>query len=267
MNQRDHEPILTARGLGTGYGKRKVISGVDLSVGRGEFIGVMGPNGSGKTTLIRGLTGVLKPWEGEVAWRGDRTVSPVERAKTVAVVSQTSEGGLDLPVEEVVLLGRLPYFGKFQWWPSARDREVVAWALEATESEKLRRENFRDLSGGEQQRVRLARALAQKPELIILDEPTQHLDINYQVEIFNLLRRLNGEYGLTVLAVLHDLNLAAAYCRRLIFLKSGEVLKDGPVGELITERAVEELFNVRVGIFHHPESGRPLLYPLTNSGK
>ncbi len=257
------EPILTARGLGTGYGKRKVISGVDLSVGRGEFIGVLGPNGSGKTTLIRGLTGMLKAWEGEIRWGGDQNLSPAGRAKTVAVVSQAAEGNLDLPVEEVVMLGRLPYFGKFQWWPSAQDREVVAWALEATESGELRRENFRDLSGGEQQRVRLARALAQKPELIILDEPTQHLDINYQVEIFNLLRRLNGEYGLTVFAVLHDLNLAAAYCERLIYLKGGKVLRDGTVGELIAEEAIEELFNVRVGVFRHPESGRPLLYPPT----
>lgn len=262
-SDRNNRTLLTARELSTGYGKRTVLSGLSLTVRRGDFIGVVGPNGCGKTTLIRALTGVIKLWSGSVFWEEEslQNISSATLARTIAVVSQTPERHLDLPVEEVVMLGRIPHFKRFQWWPSRQDKAVSAWSLRVTETDYLRRENFQNLSGGEQQRVMIALALAQKPVLIFLDEPTLHLDINYQFEIFKLLRRLNREYQLTIFAVLHDINLAAAYCDRLIFLKEKRIWKDGAPEELITEENIAELFRARMKVMSHPVTGRPLLFP------
>ncbi len=258
----DHE-LLVARNVSAGYGKELILRGIDLSIRRGEFIGMAGPNGSGKTTLIRALTGVIGRREGSLRWCGH----PLEErdrkeiSRSLAVVSQNPGGEIDLPVGDLVTLGRIPYFQTFQWRPSPRDREAVSWALSVTETAPLREKNFRHLSGGEQQRALIATALAQEPELLFLDEPTLHLDIGYQVEIFRLLRELNRERGLTVFVILHDLNLASAYCHRLIYLREGRVWKDGPARELITRENLGELYRTRVEVLHHPETGRPLLFP------
>lgn len=256
-------PLLEARNLSAGYGKHTVLSGINLNVEAGDFIGILGPNASGKTTLIRALSGGLEPWRGEVLLdkMALRKLNPRGRARKIAVVSQTYSGGIDLPVEDLVMLGRIPHFERFQWWPNDRDRAVISWVLGVTGTEPLRDKNFQNLSGGEQQRVMIALALAQKPQLILLDEPTLHLDINYQIEIFELLRKLNQEHGLTVLSVLHDLNLAAAFSRRLVFLKEGRIWKEGPPRELINEDNIQNLFQVRMEVRHHPENGLPLIFP------
>lgn len=257
------QELLVAQGLIAGYGKKPVLLGIDLVIREGEFIGVAGPNGSGKTTLVRALTGVIHHHQGTVTWQGGRLgeSDPGSFSRSLAVVSQVRGEYIDLPVEDLVMLGRIPYFRRFQWWPAGRDREMVEWAMEATETAGFRGKNFRNLSGGEQQRVMIATALAQEPELLLLDEPTLHLDISFQVEIFRLLRRLNREGGLTVFTILHDLNLASAYCDRLIYLKEGRIWKDGPAEELIRREYLSELFQARVEVFPHPESGRPLIFP------
>jgi cobalamin transport system ATP-binding protein len=257
------QELLAAEGLIAGYGKKPVLMGIDLIIREGEFIGVAGPNGSGKTTLVRALTGVIHRHQGTVTWHGDRRDEndPSSFSKSLAVVSQIRGEHIDLPVEDLVMLGRIPYFRRFQWWPAGRDREMVEWAMEATETTGFRGKNFRNLSGGEQQRVMIATALAQEPELLLLDEPTLHLDISFQVEIFRLLRRLNRERGLTVFTILHDLNLASAYCDRLIYLREGRIWKDGPAEELIRSEYLSELFQARVEVLPHPESGRPLVFP------
>jgi cobalamin transport system ATP-binding protein len=255
--------LLAARGLSAGYGRDPVLMDIDLVIREGEFIGVAGPNGSGKTTLVRALTGVIHRDQGSVTWQG-RGVDEKDQSsfsRSLAVVSQIRGEYIDLPVEDLVMLGRIPYFRKFQWWPSARDREMVEWAMEVTEISEFQGRNFRNLSGGEQQRVMIATALAQEPELLLLDEPTLHLDISFQVEIFRLLRRLHRERGLTVFTILHDLNLASAYCNRLIYLKDGRIWKDGPAKELICQEYLSELFQARVEVLAHPETGRPLLFP------
>jgi len=257
------QELLAARGLIAGYGKKPVLLGIDLVIREGEFIGVAGPNGSGKTTLVRALTGVIHRHQGTVTWQGSRLDEndPSSFSRSLAVVSQIRGEHIDLPVEDLVMLGRIPYFRRFQWWPAGRDREMVEWAMEATETAGFRGKNFRNLSGGEQQRVMIATALAQEPELLLLDEPTLHLDISFQVEIFRLLRRLNREGGLTVFTILHDLNLASAYCDRLIYLREGKIWKDGPTDELIRGEYLSELFQARVEVLSHPESGRPLVFP------
>ena len=255
--------LLAAQGLIAGYGKNPVLMGIDLAIREGEFIGVAGPNGSGKTTLVRALTGVIHCHQGTVNWQGDLLGEDDKGSlsRSLAVVSQVRGEHIDLPVEDLIMLGRIPYFRRFQWWPTGRDREIVEWAMEATETAGFRAKNFRNLSGGEQQRVMIATALAQEPELLMLDEPTLHLDISFQVEIFRLLRRLNREGGLTVFTILHDLNLASAYCDRLIYLREGKIWKDGPAEELICPEYVSELFQTRVEVLPHPESGRPLIFP------
>ena len=255
--------LLAARGVFAGYGKQEVLKGIDLAVRRGEFVGLAGPNGSGKTTLVRVLTGVIPPRRGSLLYRG-RPFSgwtPGELARRRAVVPQNRGGGIDLAVEDLVLLGRLPYFRPLQWRASRADREAVDRALAATATESFRKKNFTELSGGEQQRVLIAVALARKPELLILDEPTLHLDLGYQQEIFRLLRSLHREAGVTVLAVLHDLNLASAHCDRLIFLREGRVWKDGPAGELITRENLSELYRARLEVVTHPATGRPVFFP------
>lgn len=255
--------LISARDISAGYGGELVLNGVDLLVRRGEFVGLAGPNGSGKTTLVRVLSGVLSPRRGRLSYRS----RPFEEwprgelARRRAVVPQNRGGGIDLRVEDLVLLGRLPYFRSLQWRPSARDRAAVDRALAAVGGESLRSKNFRALSGGEQQRILIAVALAQEPELLILDEPTLHLDLGYQQEIFRLLRSLHRESGLTVLTVLHDLNLACAYCDRLVFLQEGAVWKDGPVDELVTRENLSELYRARLEVIPHPTTGRPLFFP------
>ncbi|MDP8215127.1 MAG: ABC transporter ATP-binding protein [Candidatus Euphemobacter frigidus] len=259
----NNSELLAARGMSAGYGKKPVLNRIDIAIRPGEFIGVVGPNGSGKTTLIRALTGIIKPQEGSLFWKGNSLTDcdRVSLSRSMAVVSQSRGASIDLPVEELVMLGRIPYFRKFQWRPSHGDREVVEWALDVTETKYLRGENFQKLSGGEQQRVLIAIALAQEPELLFLDEPTLHLDINYQVEIFSLLRKLNREHRLAVFTVLHDLNLASTFCDRIIFIREGMIWKDGAVKDLITGENISELFRVRVEVLEHPESGRLLLFP------
>ncbi len=254
--------LITARNITAGYGRETILKGLDLAIRRGEFVGLAGPNGSGKTTLVRVLSNVLPPWRGRLSYRG-RDFSdwdPGELARRRAVVPQNRGGDIDLAVEDLVLLGRLPYFRSFQWRPRLEDVAAVVWALEATASTELGKKNFRDLSGGEQQRVLIAVALASEPELLILDEPTLHLDLGYQQEIFRLLRRLHQERGMTILTVLHDLNLASAYCDRLVFLKEGMVWKDGPTGELITRGHLSQLYRARLEVLPHPETGRPLIF-------
>ena len=255
--------LLQAESLSAGYGSKTVLNGIDLSIGEGDFVGVIGPNGGGKTTLIRVLSGLLPPRSGRVLLEGTplQQIPGRLRARKIAVVSQNPDRFLDLAVEDIVLLGRIPHFETLQWRAARRDRETVSWCLRVTGTEDLRSANFQRLSGGEQQRVLIALALAQRPRLLFLDEPTLHLDLNHQFELFSLLEELNRNYGLTVAAVLHDLNLAAAYCRRAVFLKRGRLLEEGAPEDLFRPEKLKELFGLRVTVIGHPDSGKPVVLP------
>lgn len=249
---------LEAKNLVFSYGERKVLDGLTFSVTKGSFTGVIGPNGSGKTTLFKLLTGVLAPQSGSILLDSGPLRSFPRRAlaQQMAVVSQEADGGLLFTVEELVGMGRAPFLGRFQS-ESVADYQIVYEALEMTGCLHLRGRIVGELSGGERQRVTIARALAQQPQVLLLDEPTSHLDIGYQQEILDLVKRLNASQGLTVLAVLHDLNLAAYYSDTLLLLHEGKLWAAGSPAEVITEDNVAAVYRTRVLVTPHPVLGAP----------
>jgi len=255
--------ILTLDNVKCGYGRNIVLRDVGLSVGKGELVGVIGPNGSGKTTLLRAITNVVPLGKGGIAFRGEsiRTMSRRDIAEEIAVVSQAREDAFyNMTVEEAVLLGRIPHFGKYQWIEKREDREIADECMRLTDVVGLRDRELGNLSGGERQRVFIARALAQKPKLLLLDEPTSHLDITHQVGILDLIRRLNREFSLTVIMVLHDLNLASEYCDRIALLNDGRIEKIGPPEEVINFRTIEDVYKTLVVVDKSPVSGKPHVF-------
>jgi iron complex transport system ATP-binding protein len=254
----DGGSMLRAENLTCGYEKKTVLSNVSFQVNKGEFLGIIGPNGSGKTTLLRALSRVIEPSGGMVTLYGRdiRRMDPRLLAKNISVVSQSVS--LDgFTVEEFVSLGRMPYYGAFQFFETRKDYEAVQRAMELTGVSGLKDRLLGKMSGGEKQLVLIARALAQEPELILLDEPTAHLDIAHQVNILDLIRRLNREFGLTVVMVLHDLNLAGEYCHRLVLINKGLIHKTGQPGEILNYRDIEEVYGTRVVVAKNPVSRKP----------
>ena len=235
-----------------------VLHNVDLLVSAGEMVGLIGPNGSGKTTLIKLASGILKPKEGEIRLDGS-SLSHLSRksiARSVAVVPQQFHIPFAFTVNEVVTLGRIPFFRAFAG-ESMVDRQFVADALELVGITELTERRFDELSSGERQKVILAMALAQQPKLLLLDEPIVHLDIAHQIEILELIKRLNVERGLTVIGAMHDLNLAALYFNRLILLKGGGVSADGTPAQVLTEARIKEVFSASVRVELHQLTGVP----------
>ena len=235
-----------------------VLRSINLSIKAGEMVGLIGPNGSGKTTLIKLASGVLKPNQGEIKLDGS-SLGRLNRksiARSVAVVPQQFNIPFAFTATEVVMLGRTPFLRVFAG-ESEVDKQFVSNALELVGISELKGRRFDELSGGERQKVILAMALAQQPKLLLLDEPTVHLDITHQVEILELVRRLNVERGLTVIAAMHDLNLASLYFDRLILLKEGRVSADGTPAEVLTEDRIREVFLASVRVEPHPVTGVP----------
>ncbi|MFP4168989.1 MAG: ABC transporter ATP-binding protein [Desulfonatronovibrionaceae bacterium] len=240
-----------------GYKGRTVLKGVDLKIYRGEKAALLGPNGSGKTTLLQTVSGCLEPLAGSL-WMGGREVPLMgykERARQMAGVPQDMHVPFDIRVMSLVLMGRYPYTGILGGY-SEEDRDRALAALEDTGSLELRSRSSQTLSGGELQRVLISRALAQEPDLLLLDEAASNLDVARKAEVFGLLRQ-EGSRDLSVLAAVHDLNLAALYFDRLIFLKGGRIVQDGPVDQVFNSRDLSRIFEVRVSVFIHPEAGVP----------
>jgi iron complex transport system ATP-binding protein len=235
-----------------------VLEDINLSVKAGEMVGLLGPNGSGKTTLIKLASGLLKPARGEIRLDGNRIASLSRRfiASNVAVVPQQFHIPFAFTASEVVMLGRTPFFRALAD-ESEDDRQVVDKSLELAGIDELAERRFDELSGGERQKVILAMALAQQPKLLLLDEPTVHLDIAHQMEMVELVRGLNRERGITVVAAMHDLNLAALYFDRLILLKEGRVWADGTPEQVLTEACISEVFAASVRVEVHPLTGAP----------
>ena len=246
-----------------GYNSSTVLEGITLSVERGEFVALLGPNGSGKTTLLRVLSKVLPPRHGTVFLESTdlRRISTKALARKMAVVSQTAAVGFDFTVEEIVLMGRAPHQSRFGI-DTAHDREIAARAMARTRTLHLARRSVASLSDGEFQRVMLAKALAQQPEILLLDEPTSHLDMNFQIEMLELIRTLNRQEGITVIAVLHDLNLASSYCERIILLKDRKIYAAGTPEEVLTEAIISEVYEAEVLVRPHPITGRPHIIPV-----
>jgi iron complex transport system ATP-binding protein len=249
---------LQVRQVSFSYLNGLVLHNINLLVNAGEMVGLIGPNGSGKTTLIKLASGILKPKEGEISLDGS-SLSQLSRksiARSVAVVPQQFHIPFAFTVNEVVTLGRIPFLRAFAG-ESKVDRQLVANALELVGITELRERRFDELSGGERQKVILAMALAQQPKLLLLDEPIVHLDIAHQIEILELIRRLNVEQGLTVIGAMHDLNLAALYFDRLILLKEGRVSADGTPAQVLTETRIKEVFSASVRVESHQVTGVP----------
>jgi len=250
--------VLAASRVTAAYLDAPVLREVSLAVSSGELLALVGPNGSGKSTLVRVLSRVLRPQSGEVTLDGQPLYRLEGRAvaRRLAVVGQEPAPGFGFTVLELVLMGRSPHLGRFGL-ERRRDLEIAAQALERVGAGDLAGRSVAATSGGERQRVMIARALAQEPELLILDEPTAHLDLNHQLEIMGLLCRLRDE-GLGVLAVLHDLNLAASYCDRVALMHQGRVLAEGKPGEVITAEHVRRTYGMEVLVRESP-AGRPYL--------
>lgn len=245
-----------------GYGAADVLKGISFAVRSGEIVGVLGPNASGKTTLIKNLAGLLMPRSGHVRLDG-RDLAGIprkDRARLISFVPQDEEIFLPFTVEQVSLMGRAPYLG-FWGFESEGDLAKTREAMEATRVWDLRHRRLTDLSGGEHQRVILARALAQEAPLLLMDEPTTHLDIRHQMDLMELCRRLVGEKRLTLVVSLHDLNLASLYCDRIFLLKDGRLFAAGSPQEVITERNLFEVYGTRCTIVRGGGSGLPFYRP------
>ena len=240
------------------YGDHAVLKGLSFSVSSGHFTGIIGPNGSGKTTLLKLLARLKKPDAGSVMLEKQALSAFTQNklARTMAVVAQDTDAAYQFTVEDVVLMGRAPYIKRFQA-ETLTDYEIVHHALEVTGCTHLRDRYVTELSGGERQRVMIARALAQQPKILLLDEPTSHLDIGYQQEILDLVKRLSTTEGLTVVAVLHDLNLAAYYCHELVLMHEGVIRASGPPGQVLTADNIEDVYGIRVLVSPHPVFGTP----------
>jgi iron complex transport system ATP-binding protein len=239
------------------------LSDVSLEVGAGEIVGVIGPNSSGKTTLIRLLTRVLEPASGEIRLDGAsvRRLARTELARRVGVVPQSVPAECPFNVGELVLMGRYPH-GPGRYFESRQDHAAARAAMEATGVLELANLPLDHLSGGERQRAFIARALAQEPRLLVLDEPTAHLDLRYQVEVASLLRRLNRERGIAILLVSHDLNLAGEVCDRLMLLAGGRAAATGPPEVVLEESLLSSVFGCDV-VVDKGEAGRRPLVRLT----
>jgi len=250
--------ILEIKNLVCGYVEKEIIKQVSFSAKEGEFLGIIGPNGSGKTTLLRSITGLLKYWEGEVLYNG-RNISKIplrEFAQNVAVLPQILNINFSFTVEQLVLMGRYPYLKKFQSI-SKKDLDIAKNSMSLTDISHLTERRVGELSGGEWQRVLIAQALTQEPKLLLLDEPTTHLDITHQIETLDLVKKLNEEKGLTIVVVLHDLNLASEHCEKIIMLENGEIYREGTPEEDLTYKNIEEVYKTIVVVIENPVSKKP----------
>jgi iron complex transport system ATP-binding protein len=244
-----------------------VLDGVDLCLLPGRLLGVIGPNGAGKSTLVRVLSHLLDPVGGSVQLNGQNVARwrPADLARVLAVVPQDRELPSAFTIWETVLMGRTPYLG-WMGKESQLDRDVVRRAMEETGVFHLAHRLVGQLSGGERQRVVVARALAQQPRVLLLDEPTSHLDISHQVETLSLIVRLVREQALAALAIFHDLNLAAQYCDELVLLNLGRIVAQGMPDQVLTPELLQQVYRAEVVVVPHPLNGLPAVFPVSAPG-
>lgn len=257
------ENILEFHQIAAGYGDRQILKDVTLAIREGDFAGLIGSNGTGKSTLIKCVSGLLPLKRGKIVicGRDNTSLKSRERAQMVAVVPQSYHVEYDFTVEDIVMMGRNPYLS-FRKKESQTDRDIVEEAMQMTNTAVFRDRLYNELSGGERQRVILARAIAQKPRIILLDEPTSALDVHHQIEVMELITRLNREEHMTVLAVLHDINMASRFCQRMIMLQEGVVTADGTPREVINRQNMESLYKMKLMIRESPLFHKPEIIPI-----
>ncbi len=260
--------ILEVNEISLSYNHAPVVSQVSFQMRPGELVGLIGPNGCGKTSIIKAMSRVLAVRSGEIRLddRALTTISHNELARVIGVVPQNPNLPETFTVTEVVMLGRNPHLGWLRS-ESARDLEIVWQAMLKTGVAELAERKIGELSGGEKQRVTIARVLAQQPQTILLDEPTANLDIAHQIEVLNLMRSLCREQQMAVLIALHDLNMAAQYCDRLILMKKGRLFAQGPAQQVITAANIKEVYGAGSLVYPHPENQLPVVLLTASSEK
>lgn len=254
---------LAAHNVDFTYAREEVIKNISLTLKQGAFLGIIGPNGAGKSTLLRLLCGILQPQQGSVELFGVplHTLKPRQRAQQIAFVPQETHFSLDFTVEDVVSTGRYPYLSAFQK-EGKKDTDAINYALDYAHVHTFRKRSINTLSSGERQRVVIARTLAQEPAVMLLDEPTSHLDLHHQHAIMELLTDLH-QRGISIIIVNHDLNIASLYCHHLLLVHRGSVYREGAPRAILSEHILKEVYGVRVKVIDHPDRSAPqiLLQP------
>ncbi len=245
------------------YGKRAIVSNINMEFPEGEVICLIGKNGCGKSSLLKTVFGAVTPEAGRVIYKNKPIgeYNPRELAKKIGYLPQSHFSPPDIDVRTLVSYGRYPYH-RFGHGMTAEDREITDRALEFTGLTELAEQAVSKLSGGERQRAWLAMAICQQPEILILDEPTTYLDISYQIEVLDLIERLNRERGTTIVMVLHDINLAARYSHRLYAVRSGSIFASGRPEEIVTKDKLFKVFDIETEIFKDEINGSPFFIPL-----
>lgn len=255
---------IKVQNLSCGYGSKFTIRNISFEIPEGQFTSIIGPNGAGKTTLFRGISGMLPIDDGHVLIEGEdsATLSHKAKARKLAIVNQTVEAGY-MSIEDYVLMGRIPYRPTLQFFESQEDFRIAEESMRMTGVWEKRTKTMNRLSGGEQQLAAIARALTQDTKILLLDEPTAHLDISHQMKVLNLIQRLNREHKITVLLIIHDLNLASEFSDRLILLNNGLLHTDGTPEEVLTFDTIEEVYRAVVITHTNPLNGKPFIFPVS----
>jgi iron complex transport system ATP-binding protein len=245
-------PLLQIEKVSFAYATEPVINLASINIHEGDFIGVIGPNGSGKSTLLKLMGRMLKCASGQIHFKG-KPIADYPRktlAQSMAWIPQEHSMPFSFQVSEIVMMGRYPYLSPMTF-EGQNDLDIVRKVMETTETTSLGRRRFHEISGGEKQRVILAGALAQEPEVMLLDEPTAFLDIKYQMEILQILRHLNREGNMTLVMAIHDLHLASRFCNRLMLLDKGTIVKEGSVEEVLQKEILEQVYGVEINLFRN----------------
>tara|TARA_B100000315_G_C14563833_1_gene581906 strand:- start:1079 stop:1870 length:792 start_codon:yes stop_codon:yes gene_type:complete len=240
-------PILQIRDTSFSYDRETVLHSVSMDIQPGEFVGVIGPNGSGKSTLLKLLGGVLTTGPGKLFFREKdyKDYHRKQMARSITWIPQDHSMAFPFKVSEIVLMGRHPYLSAFTF-EGDEDIEIARNAMERTQILQFAQRGFNEISGGEKQRVVIAGAITQEPEVMILDEPTSALDIKYQIQILNILQQLNKDEQVTVVLAMHDLHLASKFCDRLVLLDQGKIFQDGRPEDVLKKENIEEVYGVKV---------------------
>ena len=256
-------PHLEVKNLVFAYDSEPILKDISLSVEKGDFIGLIGPNGSGKSTLLKLMGGVMSLSD-DAVWINDHPINAIKKkvlARDITWISQEHPMIFPFTIQEIVLMGRHPYLSPLSF-EGEEDYRIARDAMEITQTSQFSDRYFNEISGGEKQRVMLASAIAQEPEIMLLDEPTSALDLKYQIQILNILKRLNEEKNITLILAMHDLNLASRYCRRLILLDDGAIVRDGTPAEVLKKEVIENVYGVNVNL--HNLDGEVLVHPITS---
>lgn len=255
--------MISCKNLKVGYEEKVIIENLSLSIKKGEVVSIIGPNGCGKSTLLKTLSRIIKPMSGGIYIQNEsiKNLKSKHISQKVCLLSQHNDAPGDLTVEELVYFGRIPHK---KWYESKTksDEEIVNWAIENTGLKRYKNTPINSLSGGERQRAYIAQALCQKPDILLLDEPTTYLDISYQLEVMELVREINEKFNITIVMVLHELNQASKYSDRLVIMKDGEVVSDGCPRDVINKETIKQVYKIECDIDNDPISNKPRIHPI-----